>query len=98
MSVILLPESVRAKLGDAADDFIKLLNEVADARTEQQRITEFKLSQATDLAKEFTGVRKEIADVRVEIKETKSEIIKWMFIFWIGQLVAIFGFLKFFGK
>ncbi len=27
------------------------------------------------------------------LSETKSEIIKWMFIFWIGQVVATIGFL-----
>ena len=30
------------------------------------------------------------------IKDSRNEIIKWMFIFWIGQLAAIFGILKLF--
>jgi hypothetical protein len=27
-------------------------------------------------------------ELRVEMKEQKSEIIKWMFIFWVGQIAA----------
>jgi len=35
-------------------------------------------------------------DVRKEVAETKSELIKWMFIFWVGQvgLTAAVVFLK----
>jgi hypothetical protein len=31
-----------------------------------------------------------------KISETKSEMIKWMFIFWIGQMVTTFGFILLF--
>lgn len=27
-------------------------------------------------------------DLRIEMKEQKAEMIKWMFIFWIGQITA----------
>ena len=33
-------------------------------------------------------LRKEISDVRKEISEAKVDTIKWMFIFWIGQVGA----------
>jgi hypothetical protein len=33
-----------------------------------------------------------------ELAETKAELIKWMFIFWVGQLAATFGLLYFFIK
>ncbi len=35
---------------------------------------------------------------KVGLAETKSDIIKWMFIFWIGQLFALFGFMMYFIK
>ena len=31
-----------------------------------------------------------------DLANTKSDIIKWMFIFWVAQLGAMFGFLYFF--
>lgn len=47
-------------------------------------------------------VKDEITQVRLELKEFKSEIIKWMFIFWIGSTVttlgALFALVKFFIK
>ena len=33
-----------------------------------------------------------------KISETKADIIKWMFIFWIGQMAATFAFIQFFTK
>ena len=33
----------------------------------------------------------EISGVRVEIAKTKAELIKWMFIFWAGQLAVQVG-------
>lgn len=32
------------------------------------------------------------------ISETKNETLKWMFIFWIGQVAATFGFILLFLK
>ena len=34
-----------------------------------------------------------IAKLDTKISETKAELIKWMFIFWIGQVAATFGFI-----
>jgi hypothetical protein len=34
--------------------------------------------------------------VAKEITNAKAELIKWMFIFWVGQLAAMFGLLYFF--
>ena len=41
---------------------------------------------------------KEISKLDIKINETKSEIIKWMFIFWIAQVAATFGFILLFLK
>jgi len=32
------------------------------------------------------ATRQDIMDVRKEVAETKSDLIKWMFIFWVGQV------------
>jgi DNA polymerase III delta prime subunit len=34
------------------------------------------------------ATKEDIANVRKEASENKSETIKWMFIFWIGQVAA----------
>jgi hypothetical protein len=58
-----------------------------------------------DRTKNF--VTKEYLDVRLsalklefltKLAETEKNILRWMFTFWIGQLVAMFGFLYLFLK
>ena len=39
------------------------------------------------------ATKEDIGIVRKEIAETKTDIIKWSFIFWIGQLAATAGIL-----
>lgn len=48
--------------------------------------------------KDIADVKKDIADVREYIANTKADLIKWMFIFWIGQVAATFGFILLFLK
>ena len=36
-------------------------------------------------------ITKEIGELKTEIAKNKSELIKWMFIFWIGQTGVIVG-------
>ncbi|HEY8782874.1 MAG TPA: hypothetical protein VIM16_14715 [Mucilaginibacter sp.] len=55
-----------------------------------------------EISNDLTKVRNEIADVRYDLRkdigESKADNIKWMFIFWIGQvgatLAIVFLFLK----
>ncbi len=35
---------------------------------------------------------------KVDLANTKAEIIKWVFIFWLGQIGVTFGFLSYFLK
>ena len=51
-----------------------------------------------DIQKEFVNVRREISDVRKEIGHSKADTIKWMFIFWIGQVGAMLGIILLFFK
>ena len=37
-----------------------------------------------------------ILEVKGLLAETKYDIVKWSFIFWASQMIAMFGFLKFF--
>ena len=48
-----------------------------------------------DTAKEFAAVRVEMAamrtDLRSELAATRFSILKWSFLFWVGQLAAMTG-------
>jgi hypothetical protein len=41
--------------------------------------------------KDVLTTKEDIGQLKKEIEASKSDIIKWMFIFWIGQMAAIFG-------
>ena len=59
---------------------------------EAKTITEYietKVEKQFDLKKDVLATKKDIADLRFEMANQKSEIIKWMFIFWIGQLASM---------
>ncbi len=43
-------------------------------------------------------LKDEIGATKILIAETKAELIKWMFIFWVGQVAATFGFILLFLK
>lgn len=64
---------------DTSDDVIKMMEEKFEKR----------------LTEEISKVRVEIVNteqrLRVEIANTKADMIKWMFIFWIGNIVSILG-------
>lgn len=49
--------------------------------------------------KDYFSSKEDLANVKAELVEKitafKADIIKWMFIFWVGQLAAVFAFLKF---
>jgi len=42
--------------------------------------------------------KEDISILNTKIEQSKAETIKWMFIFWIGQVVATFGFILLFLK
>ncbi|MCR8560742.1 hypothetical protein KXD93_24005 [Mucilaginibacter sp. BJC16-A38] len=44
------------------------------------------------------ATKDDIANVRKEMGEYKAETIKWMFIFWVGQVVTTLGIVMFFIK
>ena len=61
---------------------------------EAETVMEFfeaRLEKKFAVKKEVLAMKGDFAQLRVEIKEQKSEIIKWMFIFWVGQIAATIG-------
>jgi NOL1/NOP2/fmu family ribosome biogenesis protein len=83
VSEIKLYELLKAKLGEKeAEAFVEILETKVD-----QKFEEAKLVLAT---------KEDIARLDIKIAETKAELIKWMFIFWIGQITVIAGLLAYF--
>ncbi len=65
---------------------------------EAEALVEFvdsKLKENNESNLKVLATKEDIANLReemkVEIANTKAELIKWMFIFWIGQLAAFIG-------
>lgn len=80
MSASALPATWKEEVLDAASD-----------RFEQQLAVEL-----SELRMELcTTIHKDLTDVRQELATTRVEMLKWSFVFWVGQLAAIAGLLAF---
>jgi hypothetical protein len=44
-----------------------------------------------DMATELGGMRADLTGVRAEIAVNKFELLKWAFVFWVGQVVGVAG-------
>ena len=47
---------------------------------------------------QILATKDDLNKLDVKISETRYDLIKWMFIFWIGQVAATFGFIFLFIK
>ena len=98
-----VPAAVRIRLGDDATfGLIELLD------SDRKEWSEHVLSVAADrferrLTEEISHFREEIREglhngltsVRQEIATTRVEMLKWTFVFWIGQVAAMAGLLAY---
>lgn len=93
---IKLYEMLKARLGpQEAEAFLSLLEyrfEGLKARSGSQEAEAF-LSLLNHRAKELEAKQTLLA-TKMDIANAKAEIIKWMFIFWIGQLGAFVAMIK----
>lgn len=83
MKCLVVPVPVRVKLGDAASD--GMLEMFADAHMLATESFERRLGD--ELAKMRFEIGSSLANLR-------SELLKWCFLFWIGQLAAMTGILS----
>jgi hypothetical protein len=94
-----VPASVRTRLGDDATfGLVELLD------SERREWSEQVLSVAADrferrLTDEISALRVELhhglASVRQELATSRVELLKWSFLFWVGQIGATAGLLAF---
>jgi hypothetical protein len=87
---LLVPTPLRDKLGDAASDgLVMMFAEAYRIGTEQldRRIAEVS-------ARFDRKLDEEMSKLRLEMATLKFDIVKWNFLFWIGQLAAMTGILS----
>jgi hypothetical protein len=76
------------RFGDkVVDELVGVLNDMdATFRAELKELNEqnFQRFEAT--------LERRIADVKAELSELKAELIKWMFLFWLGTVATMLGF------
>jgi len=66
----------------------------------ERNITNFRL-QTPDKhaeAKDTLATKQDMPLLEIKIEKTRADIIKWMFLFWIGQMVSLVGILQLFFK
>ena len=82
--VITLPKILHDKLGpEGANALADTFNKLEESyKNHVLEVAESKFERR---------LSEEISGVRVEIAKTKAELIKWMFIFWAGQLAVQVG-------
>src|SRR5687767_6724832 len=98
ISITKLYELLSIKLGkETAENLTNFIENKIDNELESK--TQI-LATKEDLAKLALMTKEDLANglgkLDTKISETKSELMKWMFIFWAGQLIAIFSFLLLF--
>ena len=77
----------------------KHFNNAEDARTvvtEIEQIIESKIADKKDVLSTKEDLAKVEAKLGIQIAEVKADLIKWMFIFGIGQLATMIAIAKFF--
>jgi hypothetical protein len=73
---------------------LKLLTIAQTFIKDKEKAQEFvkQIEQTVDMKFE---THKEILATKKDIADSKAEIIKWMFVFWIGQVLAMLAILNF---
>ena len=85
--VITIPKVIREKLGDeGAEALTELFNKIEDRSKED----------IIELAEQ--RFEKRLAQLDTKIERVRADLIKWMFIFWIGQVGVLIGVLFAFFK
>ncbi len=94
ISEIKLYELLKARIGEKeAEAFVEILERRVDKRFEERK-SEFILEKDKDKLLTKTDALAIFAtkeDLAKQIGEARSDIIKWMFIFWVGTISVLSG-------
>jgi hypothetical protein len=91
------------RFGDkVVDELVGLLNDMdATFRAELRELNEqncrrFEAKVEQRIGELGSSLRVEIAGLRTEMADLEAELIKWMFLFWLGTVATMLGFGRFF--
>ena len=91
METLVVPPPVRSNLGlegsEGLSQMFTAYHQLATDRYERQ-LTEAIAGLRLDL-------HQGLAAVRLEVERTRTDVIKWNLLFWIGQFAAVLGALSF---
>ncbi len=79
----LVDATYRSELRELADSYFARFDAKLEQRTAELR---------AELRQEIAGLR---ADLKAEIAGLRSELVKWMFLFWVGTALTVIGLVKF---
>ena len=89
METILVPPPIREKLGDAASDgLVMMFAEAHSLATErfERRLVEVTAGFERRLNEEISKLRLAMVE---QMAQLRFDVVKWNFLFWIGQLAAM---------
>ncbi|MDI6713990.1 MAG: DUF1640 domain-containing protein [Thermodesulfovibrio sp.] len=89
-------EALKEKIGESS---AKILIEFIDLKVEKEfeRKKDI-LSTKQDIAELRSATMQEISELEAKIEKTKTDLIRWMFIFWVGQIGTLVAILALFFK
>lgn len=73
---------------------VKLTNLEAKGDRNKEDLEKKIDSVKAEIEKKIDELKDRIRDLEVKMSSFKAEIIKWMFLFWAGQLVVVAGLIK----
>jgi len=87
-SALRVYDALKSHLGE---EDARLFLDYLDATAREAR---GELATKADVAALKAELATGLAEVRTEIAAFKADLIKWMFLFWIGQVAVLFGLMK----
>ncbi len=77
----------------------RLSEEISKLRVDMVEMNQQLRTEMVEMNQQLRGeMVEQMAKLRTEISQTRAELIKWMFIFWVGQVGMILGILLAFFK
>lgn len=87
-----LYEILKPKIGEKeARTLLEYIETRVDRKLEEKKDV---LATKQDIA----YLKQDIANLEIKLEKTRADIIKWMFLFWIGQLASLIAILQIFFK
>ena len=91
-----LYEILKPKIGEKeARTLVEYIETRVERKFEEKKDV---LATKQDIADLKMATKQDIANLEIKLEKTRADIIKWMFLFWIGQLASLIAILELFFK